>query len=304
MGDRPSDDADKNTILAVVWGTYETLKWYFERHPNARPPRVMLLDPVGNEDAVRSCLPWDETQVTKIAAIPSDRDGEIEMFSYTQPGLFSVQPTTPALQSLFPGLRIRKTVTAEHVSAKTLASALGEEKEGFSLVLETPGAEMSMLEYFEETGLLDQVNNIYLRCGAEVFFNDASDEIRICSWLKDRFFQLVARNDEDADWPQLAFVADINAHRLAGLETRIHELQKAIAERDADLTAAQSGRKQLEKALGKARSQAEADKKAIAERDAALTAAQAGREQLEEALSKARSQAEADKKAIAERDAA
>ncbi|MGV1792731.1 hypothetical protein, partial [Rhizobium sp. A37_96] len=249
MNSRPSDKAFENAVLAIVWGGYDTLKWGFERNFRVRPRTLLLLDPVGNEDVARSSLSPNDISITHIAAIPSKRNGGSEILSYTHPGLFSLQRPTSSLRTLFPGLRVKRTLPAEHISTETLSSILGRQKELFSLVLEAPGAEILFLKYLEETGLLDRINTIYLRCGTEIFFENAANELQITDWLNERFFQLVDRNDADADWPQLAFVADFNARRLPTLEVRITELTKAATERDTALKEAKAKHDQLEKEL-------------------------------------------------------
>ena len=281
MSERQGAYSPKKTVLAVVWGVYDTLKWCSERNPHGPPQRVVLLDPIGSKSAALSSLPKSDIEIIHIAGIPSDKDGQTEIFSHTHPNIFSSARTTTALQSLFPGLRVKGAVAADYISTESLSSVLGREDETFALVVETPGAELSILKYLEESGFLDRVTTIHLRCGKDIFFEHASDEAQIREWLMAHFFYLVDRRGEDPDWPQLAFAADLNGRRIRALEARIDGMTKALAERDAALKDAQAKYEQLEKSL-------KAEQERVTAHKAVASHAQSSLRENEEALARAR----------------
>ncbi|TCV71315.1 hypothetical protein EDE05_108205 [Neorhizobium sp. R1-B] len=267
MSERQGAYSPEKTVLAVVWGVYDTLKWCSERNPHAPPQRVVLLDPIGSKSAALSSLSKSDIEIIHIAGIPSDKDGQTEIFSHTHPKIFSSARTTTALQSLFPGLRVKGVAAADYISTESLSSVLGREDETFALVVETPGAELSILKYLEESGFLARVTTIHLRCGKDIFFEHASDEAQIREWLKAHFFYLLDRRGEDPDWPQLAFAADLNGRRIPALEARIDGMTKALAE--------------LEKSL-------KAEQERVAAHKAVASQAQSSLRENEEALARAR----------------
>ena len=151
------------------------------------------------------------------------------------------------------------------------------------LRIDMPGSEVAILSGMEEAGVLDRVDLLSLRCGAEAMFEGGRDRAHLQAWLEERYFRLEHADEADADWPELLLKADPARKRIAALESelaRMHEdaaatakgLREEIEAQKAQRAEAESALVEARAALESAQKQAEAleGAKAEAERQATL----------------------------------
>lgn len=227
----PSDSGN-GSVLAVTWDGGVRLGNLLKLFPKNRP-QTILLDPFTPENSETSANP----DIHHIAAIPASEAGEAELRRYSLPGLCSLRPASAALTSLFPGLRETGHKTVSLIASRELMAMAADLPKPIRLVIDTPGAELDVLQAIEQAGLLRHVTAIQLRCGIETFFAQSADSREVLSWLEERFFRVSEKNESDTDWPEFLLLRDPLTERIeeptATLETVSKERDKALAAGEA-----------------------------------------------------------------------
>jgi uncharacterized coiled-coil protein SlyX len=150
----------------------------------------------------------------------------------------------PGLAALYPGLRQERLQEVGVLSPQSLLRGLEPPEHPLLLVIEAPGGEMALLETWKAAGLLEQADQIELRCGEEVFHAGATAHAGIEAWLAEESFALTRRDMDDPDWPvlhlQIDRTARARAKALAGVEARITDLEQVVAAQARALAEAQA----------------------------------------------------------------
>ena len=201
--------------------------------------QVVLIDPVA-EAAERLPASLDEIGPTHILAVPGPRAGKAEVILYSLPGLVSLGQPTDALTALFPGLKERDRASVDRVTGKDLAAQLGDLPDPLTCMIDLPGGEAEILDALDAAGLLQRLSVLRVRCGVEPFFDGALASEEIESQLTARGFALRNVTTDDSDWPELHFIADPRARRLAELETEVNSLGTKLSNRDRSLKTARA----------------------------------------------------------------
>ena len=297
------------------------------------PERLILIEPTETPGGAQAQGLAGLDGVELIDGVLAEAAGPVELVRYNLPGLRGLQAPTEALRTLFPGLKERARIPTRTVAP---AEAFGDPAAlpaPLRLRIDLPGAEPAILHALDETGALEAVEMVSIRCAAETPFEGGQDRAQLQSWLGERDIRLDHANEDDPDWPELRLSADPAARRIAALEAELAEAQTARATLESDLARAREEaaaeieklRKDLDEAHAKAEAEAEklrdelsrttaqlkARETELSETAGKLKAEAAGRAEAEQslketrtALEEARKQAEARQAELAETEAA
>ncbi|MDO5371541.1 hypothetical protein [Paracoccus sp. (in: a-proteobacteria)] len=302
----PAPKAGQPVSVAVVAAGPQRLASLLEPHLPAPAGRLVIFDAAGTA-GITPTVPGAEVEL--IAAAIGDAEGETELIRHSLPGFLSLRRAAETLHEIFPGLHevARRSVPVVPVTA--VAGRLGAAV--FTLILDLPGEELALLSRLERHGLLERVQKLTLRCGAERFFEEAMTADELQEWLAERGFNLTRRDERDSAWPVLHFTADHLRRRVTALERDLFERDAALDKAEAKASRIIRRLQAAEAELQTARTVAEKTQKGLVERDAALdkttveAAGIAKRLQTAEAqLHAVQITAEAAKKGLAERDVA
>lgn len=147
-------------------------------------------------------------RVQIIAAALAGTGEPAQWVRYNEPGLGAFRAPTPHLRKLFPGLAIRKRLTVERVTCADLAEQLGTDTGPLTLEIDTPGEETQILEALAGSELLAALSEVRLRSSREVLFRGGAALNTLLPTLRRCGYQLVGRDDRDADRPMLRFQPD------------------------------------------------------------------------------------------------
>lgn len=189
-------------------------------------------------------------QVDKIEALLSAEGNHVEINEYSLSELYSTTPKTSALKSLMPGLKAIGTISVPTVTDEVLASRLTDLVEPVTVVIDCPGQEHVVLAFLETSGLLKEVDTLFLRAGVEPFFEGAHAIGDLAQMLETN--ALLAGeiyDDVDPDWPIYKFQSDQRTRLVHDLRAQLvdvaqardaadnaaAEMQKKLSERDEDL---------------------------------------------------------------------
>ncbi len=293
------------------------------------PERLILIEPTETPGGAQAQGLAGLDGVELIDGVLAEAAGPVELVRYNLPGLRGLQAPTEALRTLFPGLKERARIPTRTVAP---AEAFGDPAAlpaPLRLRIDLPGAEPAILHALDETGALEAVEMVSIRCAAETPFEGGQDRAQLQSWLGERDIRLDHANEDDPDWPELRLSADPAARRIAALEAELAEAQTARATLESDLARAREEaaaeieklRKDLDEAHAKAEAEAEklrdelsrttaqlkARETELSETAGKLKAEAAGRAEAEQslketrtALDEARKQAEARQAELAE----
>lgn len=176
-------------------------------------------------------------RVRIIAAALAGTGGPAEWVRYNEPGLGAFRTPTAQLRKLFPGLDIRKRLTVERMTCADLVDQLGSDAGPLTLEIDAPGEEAQILEALAGSGLLADLREVRLRASRQVLFEGGAALSTLFTVLRHGGYQLIGRDDSDADRPMLHFLPDLIQR----------DLRRKLAASEAELKDWQEGRRQTEK---------------------------------------------------------
>lgn len=135
------------------------------------------------------------------------------------------------------------------LSPATLLTRLGALNGPTLLMLDAPGAELTVLQGLRDAGALDQLTAIELICTEEPQYLGSTGRALLQALLEEAGFALTSTNLTDPDWPHLSFRIDLKSREIADLTAQLQSLSAAAqtlteqhaaeaAELHAELTAA------------------------------------------------------------------
>jgi hypothetical protein len=213
-------------------------------------------DPVQAEALRQSASPETEVLEVGLAA----EDGRAELLQMNFPALNSFHEPTAALKSLFPGLKVLRRQVVPTLSPASLLKQIGAEQQIIDLALDAPGSEMALLHAWKAGGALKNIRHLTLRCGQEVFFENADAKAEIEAWLVAEGFAKAGEDLTDPDWPISKWHADpilraLKA-RLTEAQTRAKTAEEKLAALNTSLTEARAATEDKTKALTEAQTRA------------------------------------------------
>jgi chromosome segregation ATPase len=248
-------------------------------------------DPVQAEALRQSASPETEVLELGLAA----EDGRAELLQMNFPALNSFHEPTAALKSLFPGLKVQRRQVVPTLSPASLLKQIGAEQQIIDLALDAPGSEMALLHAWKAGGALKNIRHLTLRCGQEVFFENADAKAEIEAWLAAEGFAKAGEDLTDPDWPISKWHADPILRTLkaslAEAQTRAKTAEEKAATLNASLTEARAATDEKSKALTEAQSRAKTAEEKAATLSASLTEARAATDEKSKALTEAQSRA-------------
>ncbi|WP_461470620.1 hypothetical protein, partial [Pararhodobacter sp.] len=212
------------------------------------------------EQEALSAVFSSSTEIAIIDAMPSGTgatDAAPRLVRYSVPGMFGAGRATEALRHLYPGLKVRAEMEIAHIPVAEMAAAIPPLPDPLGVVIDAPGAEASILEAMDVAGLLTRARAVSIRCGADVFFSQGLTADAVQQRLSSAAFVLAARSDEDPDWPELHFRADLAARRMARLEARLQDLEAENARHVEALAESETARQALGQERDAAREEVE-----------------------------------------------
>ncbi|MEM9128167.1 MAG: hypothetical protein AAGA97_00335 [Pseudomonadota bacterium] len=170
-----------------------------------------------------------------IAAALGKDDGKAELLTYNFPGLTSLYPASEALRTLFPGLRVTSRKSVRTLSATTLIAHLEAAPRPLSVVIDLPGSELDILQALADTGELENIELLRVRCATEPLFASDAAKSSITAWLKQHHLQLYGADEGDPDWPELRFRPDQSARALEQAQNEMEALRQQQADMEGQL---------------------------------------------------------------------
>ena len=237
-------DAPFDMILHIGCGTGEaTPDWL-----TAGAARVVLVEPNPAHAASLSRLATRYPQVEVIEAAIAAHDGEglLRVFNLARHSSLS---GAAGLADLLPGLRQVALVPVATLSPATLLTRLGPLHGTTLMIVDAPGAELTILQGLQQAGGLDCMTSIKLICTEHPQYQGATGRAGLQSWLVTAGFALTGTDLSDPDWPHLTFCVDQRALQIADLTAQAKARDVAtqtltaghaakVAALDAALTAA------------------------------------------------------------------
>ncbi|WP_027331195.1 hypothetical protein [Marinimicrobium agarilyticum] len=255
------------TILHIGAGYGEELPSYLDSDAK----RILLVEPSSIlADSLRRRAAQDgRVQVLEVAVTTDPSLNQLN--EYNLPEAASLYRPT-GLRDLFPGLRI----TAQHqVDTQTPEQLLAQfplKGERNLLVLETPGAEQTILKALAEAKLLDNISHIWLTCPRNVYYESASRATDALAELERAGYQIKAEHHSQTDWPQWHLACNPMARQAQALElekqeltTRLENAMQHSSEMDNTVAKLQEREVELGAALNQANSMATQLRKELAE---------------------------------------
>lgn len=229
-------------------------------------------------------------QVISAAPWTGKRSAELTTFNF--PSLRSLCAPTEELKQLLPGLEESSKITVESISLEDLTSAFGEAQQPVDVIINLPGSEGGILDFWLKSGFLEKISLLDVACSVERFFEKGAKADEVHNLLTDNGFDLFFRNDDDPDWPRLIFHANPLKRELAALHRKLEAREVALGSAKAKL---EEQTKAVNSAQSKA-SQAETEvtklRKELTAREDALAAAKAQAEEQSQAITAAHNLAE------------
>jgi len=268
----PSANSDCSAIVAVIWGDASRVAEHF--HALKRPP--------GLPGLLLSALPLSSPEATfegleQLAVIPTSNSSDIELITYSVPGLISQGVARAPLMALYPTLKETGRLSLAKISPAQLAERVQALPGPLDLVIDAPGSENAVLDAAHEGAWLDRVQLIRLRCGIEQFFDGAWSEANCIDWLSRRHFRTVGRDDTNSNWVVLTFEQDPTARSLSDVTQALRAKSAELSEVRGELAERNLKAARLQDAIsGKISALFERDIKltqtlvALAKRDTAL----------------------------------
>lgn len=225
-----------DVIVHIGAGQGEELNSYL----NSSAKRIILVEPsVKLAAELRSRSERDpRVQVLEVAVSPSSGDNQINQ--YNLPCANSLYPPT-GLKKLFPGLRLLGRQAVSTVTGHELLQQCTLISNQNALIVQTPGAELGIIESLTETGGIDQFSYLSVTCSEHRLYDTPSDSAAVLKILQEQGFDLVHRQDKDPDWPQWYFTIhplvrrlEVEKLKLAAERRKTEKLKKKLALMNSD----------------------------------------------------------------------
>ncbi len=256
------------------------------------PERLIVIEPAETPGGTHAQRLAGMNGVDLVDGLPAAAAGPAELVRYNLPGLRGLHAPTEALRTLFPGLTERARIPTRTILPADAIGDPGALPAPLRLRIDLPGSEADILHALEAAGMLEAVETVSLRCGAEAPFEGGQDRAQLQSWLRERHFRVDHVDEDDPDWPELRLSADPAARRIDALEAELARaradaaaseemLHAELADTADKLKAEETRRAETETALQETRAALDTAHKQAETQKAALDAAEAARATLE-----------------------
>ena len=229
-------------------------------------PRIILVEP--NPEIFPELRREAEgsNNIEVLPAAVSDEPGRRALRLYNYPDLSSLRRPT-GLAELLPGLQQTGQAIVNVIAAHTLPEQLGlRNDESNWLVIDTPGEEAAILSALEQHQQLHCFDRIFIRAGAESFYDSALSAEQLIRQLDHLGYYIEGAGDtSDRDWPRYHVRLNpkaIECRRLRRENAALTEHQAQLEKRNQELT----------ERLGSTQQQAEQQKKDLTAKNGELQA--------------------------------
>ena len=148
--------------------------------------------------------------------------------------MFGLRSAEPELTDLFPGLRVLARSEVAIIPPAELSDRLAALPMPLRLVIDAPGAERSVLDALDRDGLIDEVEEISIRCGSGVFFAGALDAARFGTWAAQNGFDEIATGGADPDWPEILARRTAPTREIARMSRRLMQAEQKLRASEAE----------------------------------------------------------------------
>ena len=211
--------------------------------------KIIWVDPLLDDAAVgRFDL---DTAIEQIGAVVVPAGKTAELLGYSLPDLYSLTPASAALTSLLPGLREGHGVKVSAISARSLMSRFKSLNGPVHVVIDTPGAEATIVDVLSRRPLAGAVKTVWMRCGVEPFFNKSQGAAALVERLDGLGFVVETTGEDDPDWPEFTLTFDARAQQIKTLEAAKSKLASDIKTQRASVGAARKDARSARAALAK-----------------------------------------------------
>ena len=149
-------------------------------------------------------------------------------------GMFGLRSAEPELTDLFPGLRVVARSEVATIPPAELSDRLAALPMPLRLVIDAPGAERSVLDALDRDGLIDEVEEISIRCGSGVFFAGALDAARFGTWAAQNGLDEIATGGADPDWPEILARRTAPTREIARMSRRLMQAEQKLRASEAE----------------------------------------------------------------------
>ena len=163
---------------------------------------------------------------------PSGAD--VTVTAYNVPGLRSTRAPTPALLSLFPGIKPTKQFLAHPAPVSELLEGFDKLPSPRRLLIDGLGFDADALTELQKAGLLERFDQIAIHCGAEAFFEGSSSSVQVTETLIEAGYKLDLSDQDDPDMPVLYFSTDRAARDIRALKARVQALETELVSKSAE----------------------------------------------------------------------
>ncbi|MFD3306278.1 O-methyltransferase [Alteromonas macleodii] len=223
----PGKDTDKRkrTLiwLGVGYGAYPKID-------------LQAYDNVIFVDARRGCLEnlkslslHEKTTFSNVAVSEHGEESQ-QLFTILSVEEYSSLSAVKELRSLFPGLKERKSISVNVVSASSLISELQLSESSSTLILDIPDKAFGILKNLVDTGEIRTIQTVIVLSSEFTLYEGMTPIASIRKLLEKQFFELVGVDNNDPDIPYFTFSFSANRYEIYKLQT---ELEQANTELDS-----------------------------------------------------------------------
>ena len=195
---------------------------------------TLWLDPALDQVPGAAARPGGPGHLATVAAVPDAGAGPVEMLRLSAVGMFGLRSAEPELTDLFPGLRVLARSEVAIIPPAELSDRLAALPMPLRLVIDAPGAERSVLDALDRDGLIDEVEEISIRCGSGVFFAGALDAARFGTWAAQNGFDEIATGGADPDWPEILARRTAPTREIARMSRRLMQAEQKLRASEAE----------------------------------------------------------------------
>ncbi|MGP9805383.1 hypothetical protein [Paracoccus sp. NSM] len=179
------------------------------RRLGQRPEHAVILSP-GLDHTDRGQTGWliaGSERTTLLDGWIAGKPGQAEVTRWGAAGLQAVKRPSAALRQLFPNLLDLGRLTTRLWTLDELLAELAPLPAPLSLWIDMPGAEAEILSLVLRSNAMDRLAHVWLRSGAESWFEGASDSASLERIATGGGLTPAGRDLSDPDFPDLLFSA-------------------------------------------------------------------------------------------------
>tara|TARA_R110000868_G_scaffold101630_1_gene279658 strand:- start:3711 stop:5048 length:1338 start_codon:yes stop_codon:yes gene_type:complete len=251
-----------------------------DAYQSTRAERIILVEPEPDRAASLERRCAGDARVAVITAALAGENGEAELNIFNIRSVDGLRKPE-GLEEIYPGLRLREQIVVPAISPAKLFEASGDLPSPTLVILQTPGMEADILEAWQASGKLAQVDRLHLHCSAAKAFEGGTDAAALRSLLAKFAFEEVSADFSDPDWPvivvqQNRMRQEVETQRaeIAALTNALKKAENANAALKSNSVAREARfnelREQLSQAESTAKTAADSAAQTLETRDARI----------------------------------